>query len=306
MESAGTIPAAALDGVDLGNGWRVLDKVTRKPGSTGGNCSIGYRVQRKDGKVAFLKALDLSKAFKEADLTTAIQEITELYNFERSILNRCKDKHLNRIVTPILDGTVTVPGFGALGAVPYIIFELASGDIRDALTDFGKLDLLWCLKSLHNVTVGISQLHGIDVAHQDLKPSNVLVVEEGSKVSDLGSASDRSKASPNDTPRIPGARSYAPIDQWYEDSGLDGFPKKLVSDLYLLGSLFFFHFATVSATHAIRSKLQGKELPDRSFREVLPYLQYAFEEAIIDLKQQVQVTAGPLTEEIVGIVKQLC
>ena len=65
----------------------------------------------------------------------------------------------------------------------YIVFELASGDIRAEIERLPNFDLAWCLRSLHNATVGVQQLHSKDIAHQDIKPSNVLVFGmDGSKL----------------------------------------------------------------------------------------------------------------------------
>lgn len=305
----GTIPAASLDGINLQNGWVVLERMSRLPGGTGGFCSVGYKVQHTTGRQAFLKALDLSKAMQDTDMPQALNALTELYLFERDLLRKCKDKKLDRIVKPLLDGNVIVSGFGSgLNNVPYIIFEWASGDIRENLKSFTNFDLAWSLTSLHDVAVGLSQLQGIGVAHQDLKPSNVLIVAgEGSKISDLGSASDQKRSSPQDSSLIPGGRAYAPIDLWYQDSGVSGFEKRLLADLYLLGSLFFFHFAGVSAVQVLRSKLVGVQLStDSSFKGDLPHLQHAFEETIVDLASQITNVAGPLTEDIIQMVRQLC
>ena len=78
------------------------------------------------------------------------------------------------------------------------------------------------------------------------------------------------------------------------------------TSIYLLGSLFFFYFTGVSATHILRTKLQGTTLTNSSFSADLPHLQHAFEEALSDLRAQVSAYAGALTDEIVLMVKQLC
>jgi len=81
-----TTPAESLDGRDLGNGWRVSGKITRKKISTGGHFSIGYKVVNVDGKEAFLKALDFSSAAQHLDSARALQSMLEAYNYERNVL----------------------------------------------------------------------------------------------------------------------------------------------------------------------------------------------------------------------------
>jgi eukaryotic-like serine/threonine-protein kinase len=128
-------------------------------------------------------------------------------------LAKCKKRNLHRVVTPLANGTVKVPGgFGPLENVCYLIFELASGDIRDEVNKFAAFDLAWCLRSLHHSALGLKQLHDAGIAHQDLKPSNVLVFSDsGSKIADLGCASDSTAYSKIDGLPVPGDMGYAPL-----------------------------------------------------------------------------------------------
>lgn len=303
-------PAECLEGLELEGGWKVASIVAPHRASTGGHFSIGYVVASAEGSRAFLKALDFSGAFQTPDPARALEAMTSAYNFERDLLERCKRRDLKRIVVPIADGSVQVPGdFGPLGRVSYLIFEFAKGDIRRIVAESSSLDLAWCLRSLHQTCVGLMQLHSIGVAHQDLKPSNVLVFEiGGSKISDLGRAFCQGLASPADDLRIPGDLSYAPPELFYA-----GLRSELIgrfnADLYMLGSLIFFYFVQCSATHALQTKLRslysgGVSLSD--FTHDLPYWKQAFAEAISDLRRAVDPVAGRLSNEIVSVTKELC
>lgn len=301
-----TNPVEFLEGKDLGNGWTVGPKVTRKQHSTGGHFSVGYHVYHESGAKAFLKALDFSAAAQSPDPAREFQKMTEIFNYERDLLNKCKSNNLRRVMIPIIDGNTNIDGFGNYSTVHYLIFELADGDIRDAFEKIDKVDILWRLRSLHHVAIGLSQLHGINIAHQDIKPSNVLVLNDGSKIGDLGRSEDQAQPSPNSGVKIAGDFGYAPIDLLYPDSGVTGVEKKFLTDLYLFGSLFFFHFSGVSACHALRSKLQGQPLSNQSFQSDLPYIQKAFEETLIDLKVELRKFTTEFDEEIIGMVRQLC
>ncbi len=232
------------------------------------------------------------------------------HDFERDLLAKCRNRRLDRVVTPIDDGTVKVPGnFGLLDNVSYLIFELASGDIRNEISSWKEFDLAWALRSLHYTTVGMKQLHSSGIAHQDLKPSNVLVFkEEGAKVTDLGRASDNQMTSQVDRYRIPGDVGYAPPEQWYGWRHSKDFDSRCVADLYLLGSLVFFYFATCSATQAIRLKISQtcqKQL-GQDFLQDLPYIQHAFSEVLGELESALLPVAGEITNELVLIADQLC
>jgi eukaryotic-like serine/threonine-protein kinase len=179
-----TRPAECLLGLDLEGGWHVDSYVLRPPTSTGGKFSVGYLVVNKDKGKGYLKALDFSAAFQSPDPARALEELTKAYNFERDLLAQCKDQKLRRVVVPLADGWVKVPGnFGDLCNVAYLIFELATGDIRNEVANWQKFDLAWVLRSLHHSAVGLQELHLLGIAHQDLKPSNVLVfpIEGGRK-----------------------------------------------------------------------------------------------------------------------------
>lgn len=303
-------PSECLTGLNLSGGWKVISQRTPAPHSTGGRFSIGYIVEHNSGKRAYLKALDFSEALQAPDPARELQSMTEAYNFERDLLTKCKDRRLHRIVTPLADGTVKVPGnFGHLDSVCYLIFDHAKGDIRDEVAQFSKFDLAWSLRSLHHTATGLKELHSVQIAHQDLKPSNVLIFpNSGSKIADLGRASDENHSFSIDKLQVPGDTGYAPPELFYS-SGSRDFKSRYLADLYMLGSLFFFYFANCSTTQAITVKIRGFKginFTNTDFTKDLPYIRQAFAEALIDLEKQVTPTAGKLTRDIITIVNQLC
>ena len=235
--------------------------------------------------------------------------MTTAYNFERDLLFKCRDRRLNRIVLPLADGTIQLPGTSRYESVSYLIFELAKGDIRAEVESWKSFDIAWVLRSLHHTANGLSQLHSAGIAHQDLKPSNVLVYpSEGSKIADLGRASYIHKSSSVDSFQIPGDYGYAPPEQWYGWHHSQDFNERYVADLYHLGSLLYFYFAKVSATSAIRTKIIRRQpsFTKTIFTQDLPYLQQAFNETLEDLEAIIKPLAGALTSEMIMIAKQLC
>jgi len=307
--------AESLVGLDLDGGWHVDESVARTGKGTGGYSSTSYFVSKKGGERAFLKALDFSSALEDEDPAGKLYALTSAYEHERSLLRQCKDKRLRRVVVPIADGTAKVSDiFKPLDRVPYLIFPKAEGNIRDEVERWKKFDrkfhLAWALRSLHQTSVGLQELHGLSIAHQDVKPSNVVVFEvEGSKLTDLGSASQVENPSRSDKSFIAGDVRYAVPEQWYGWSQSPDFSNRYLIDLFRLGSLIFFFFADCSAADAIQSKISimyGKEFMRSDFVSDLPYMQYAFEEGIHDLRKLVEKLGGDLTDEIVMIAQQLC
>jgi len=304
-------PAECLEGLSLPGNWRVISILRRPNTSTGGRFSVGYKVERSDGKTAYLKALDFSSAFQSSDPSRALEDLTSAYNFERDLLKKCEGQRLKRVVTPLADGSINInAGFGPLNNVMYIIFELAEGDIRGQVEKWRQFDLAWVLRSMHHSAVGLQQLHSVGIAHQDIKPSNILVfLEEGSKVADLGRASSTHCESGVDQLQIPGDFSYSPPEQWYGWRHSTEFCSRYLYDLFLLGSLVYFYFLKCSANQAINmkiSKMHNKSFVRSDFLHDLPYIQNAFVESLEDLEKVVREVAGELTKEIIMIVKQLC
>ncbi len=301
--------ASQLLGMTLDGGWKVISPSTSLKHGTGGNFSVGYIVQNEDGREAFLKALDYSSALRAPDPARALEALTKAFNFERDVLSKCRG--LDRVVTALADGSVHVSG-AAEGVVQYLIFELAAGDVRAKATISKSFDLAWALRSTHHVATGIRQLHSREIAHQDLKPSNVLVFPDNvSKVSDLGRAAYKGHIPPHDVFTYAGDPTYAPPELRYGYTDPDWNKRRLGCDAYLLGSMVVFFFTGVGMTSLIEAELQ----PGHSWRvwggtyqEVLPYVRTAFTNVVIKFENEIisQYDNSVLRDDLSEVVKQLC
>lgn len=276
-------PASLLKGLTLPGGWVVAERIERLADATGGCFSASYVVKR-DGKEAFLKALDYSMALREKDQVAALQALTAAYIHERSLLEKCASERLTHVVLALDFGEVEVPGHGLLSRVQYLILERADGDIRAHVDALEALDLAWALRSLHHVAVGMQQLHYRGIYHQDTKPSNVLVFSGGiRKISDLGRATRRGYAAAHDDLMVPGDPIYAPPELLYGYAMSDDVRRRMACDVYHLGSLLAFFFCRVGMTSAWGALLHESLYPVNwkgKFAEVLPHIRDAFDEAV--------------------------
>jgi serine/threonine protein kinase len=299
-------PAEQLKGLELPNGWKVIEPAKRKPNATGGFFSQGYIAEHCDGRRGFLKAMDYTKAFASANTAETLQAMTNAYVFEKALCGKCS--HLSRIARAIDDGSILINPEMPYTKVEYLIFELADGDIRAHLDMQATLDIVFVMRTLHNVATGLSQLHRADIAHQDLKPSNVLVFKgsDGSKICDLGRGWDRSSPGPHDALSVAGDRSYAPLDLMYGEMSADHCTRRFGCDVYHLGSLIVFFFSRVHVNALVMDNLDiGHRAPfwGGSYREVLPFVQAAFELALLRFAESVP---DYLKSDLRGIVAELC
>src|SRR4051812_25201294 len=182
-------PREQLEGERLPGGWMV-GKMIQKKGGTGSNFSVGYLVRNEDGRECYLKAMDYHDAMMAANTPDELKFYAELYGFEKRICEFCRDLHLSRVVHAIESGSIVPPPSAPYGKVEYIIFELAAGDVRRHLDMHPGFDTEFMLRVVHNVAVALQQLHQGEMAHQDAKPSNVMVLpnNSGAKIGDLGRA----------------------------------------------------------------------------------------------------------------------
>ena len=300
-------PAEQLVGRELPNGWKVVELIERPTNATGGTFSVPYIVHSQDGKKAFLKAMDYTSAMQSPDPASELYDMTAEYIFERGILEKCKEKRLSRIVRVLDSGNLPPQDGNPISVVEYLIFECARGDIR-TFVDFNKaVEIAWALRIMHQAAAALQQLHSSQIAHQDLKPSNVLVFDSNhSKLADLGRAFDFHRASPHDEVDCAGDTSYAPPELLYGHVPQDWRIRRLGCDMYLLGSLVVFFCTEVSMTHLIGNRL-NKEHHWRNwggtYMEVLPYIQEVFAKIIRELHRDLR---PGFPKEIPELVKQLC
>jgi serine/threonine protein kinase len=310
IPSGGTSPAELLEGRTLDGGWKVVKRIDPGPGGTGGNFSVGYLVERSDGLRGFCKALDFAAVFRRGgDPATLLQQTTELFNFERNLLHKCDGFRMSRVIRILADGVEHI--LGALFPVSYIVFEYAEYDIRRELDQEEDLEAALRLRTLHHVATGLRQLHAIEVAHQDLKPSNVLVIDprpthRDSKIGDLGRATDSQVSAPHDDADIAGDRTYAPPEQLYGAIPVEWGPRRLACDLYHLGSLTTFMFTGLSMNSLLASELYPPHLWTNwpgTYSEVLLYVRDAFGRAMATFREAVP---EEVADRLTAVARCLC
>lgn len=271
-----------ITGLTTGDQWHVDDIINRPPQATGGHFSVGYSVSNtKDNSIAFLKAIDFSAAMQHQDTLTAMKAMLDSYLFERDLLLVCKDKRMDKISIPIDHGQINLPQFGMCQHVYFLIFPMANGDIRSLLARSNGIDLACKFRYLHHAANGVKQLHDSAIAHQDIKPSNLLLFpDENGKLADLGRSHAAGLRVPHAQVPVAGDMTYAPFELLFNIS-VDEETRRYGCDVYLLGSLMLFMLSGVTATASMLSYIRNGQVTMasnvRTYDEILPYLLKSYE-----------------------------
>lgn len=186
------------------------------------------------------------------------------------------------------------------------MFEVAERDLREHAGLGKTLDTALNLYILHQTALSLEALHFNNIAHQDLKPSNVLLFENlFVKLGDLGSAHDKGVLRPDNQSIIAGDPGHAPPEQLYGYRPNEWAARRLASDLYLFGSLIVYMFSDVSMT----AQISGQLKPEHHWKawtgnkaDILPYLYGAWDAVLEELIELLDKDIG---EELITIVRHL-
>jgi len=298
-------PAKYLTGKTLEGNWTVKENVTKafQDGSFG--FSETYTVE-KDGHIALLKALDLSIALLDEDPTKALIQLSKSYDFEKELLQLCKSHRLDRIINILDQGTIP-PLSGSVIPVPYFILEYAEKDIKSQIDFDSWLNTAWLLRILHNVTVGLWQLHKQGIAHTDIRPENIMEFSKSlQKITELGQ-SER-KGIENPTKGLDDIDpSYVTPEFLYGQIETDWIYKSQAVDAYSLGSLIFFLFTQSSFNSVLFFFLDESHKPKKwggTYEEVMPYIIDAYDKTVYFLTAYIE--EPELKSELENTLRQLC
>jgi serine/threonine protein kinase len=119
---------------------------------------------------------------------------------------------------------------------PYLVMPLATGgSLRDAMSDGRADDKEWWIEVFQGVGAGIAHAHQNGIFHRDLKPRNILLFDEGPRVSDFGIAKrlDLDATTLTKSEQELGTLRYMSPEQFASSKDA-----KKPADVYALGKIF--------------------------------------------------------------------
>ena len=283
--------ASKLIGYTFKKGWKVIKEHQRPRSSTGGVYSICLDVER-DGKGYFMKALDFNAHLRKKEVNgnevLALNLMTAQHLYECRLCEICKEGNISKVIHVIDHDEERVEALDML--VPYIVFEKADMDGHDFLNRVARTDFVWRLKSLHDVALGLRQLHQVGITHQDVKPSNILMFGKESKLGDLGRSFCETEKCPFEEELYPGDQNYWPPEMRYNQPTPKSWEQRCMTDCYLLGSLMTYYI-TNDTLNAIMDRHMPQSMHPSLFsgkwKELEGPLKNAFQKALTEIESAI-------------------
>jgi hypothetical protein len=186
-----------------------------------GGMGTVYLAERADG------AFQMSAAVKVVPLALASHEIEDRFRRERQFLASLDHPKVARLI----DGGVSETG------LPYLVMEFVAGLTIDRFCDTHELDVRGRIGMMRQVLEALAYVHGRNVIHRDVKPSNILVDNSGNvKLLDFGTAR-LMDATADTAPTKTGVFAFTP--EYASPEQVRGEPVAAASDLYSAGVLLY-------------------------------------------------------------------
>ena len=162
----------------------------------------------------------------------------------------------------------------------YIVMEYVEGKhLKNLLKRRGKLTIAEVIDIMLQVTSGLSVAHDSYIIHRDIKPQNIMILENGLvKLTDFGIAVAMNSTQLTQTNSVMGSVHYLPPEQ------ASGKGATLQSDIYSLGILMYELLTgklPFKGDNAVEIALKHLKEPMPSIRKELPDVPQSIENIIL-------------------------
>ncbi len=232
--TAGVAPSAPPEQIGA---YRVIREIGR------GGMGTVFLAERADGQFEHRVALKILR------LDLPDENLHRRFLAERQILAHLDHPHIARL----LDGGVSVNGR------PYFVMEHVEGEPIDTYCDRHRLSLVERLDLFRSVCNAVHHAHRHLVIHRDLKPTNILVTEEGTvKLLDFGIAKLLDEDVMPQTIAVTRSGMWLMTPDYASPEQVSGEAVTTASDVYQLGILLY----------ELVTGHRPYQLPNRSLPEV--------------------------------------
>ncbi len=162
----------------------------------------------------------------------------------------------------------------------YIVMEFIEGKhLKQLIKKRGKLTVSEAVDIVMQITDGLSVAHDSYIIHRDIKPQNIMILENGLvKITDFGIAMAMNSTQLTQTNSVMGSVHYLPPEQ------ASGKGSTLQSDIYSIGILFYELLTgklPFKGENAVEIALKHLKEPLPSLREELPNIPQSVENIIV-------------------------
>ena len=162
----------------------------------------------------------------------------------------------------------------------YIVMEYIEGKhLKQLIKKRGKLTVSEAVDIVMQITDGLSVAHDSYIIHRDIKPQNIMILENGLvKITDFGIAMAMNSTQLTQTNSVMGSVHYLPPEQ------ASGKGSTLQSDIYSIGILFYELLTgnlPFKGDNAVEIALKHLKEPLPSIREQIPDIPQSVENIII-------------------------
>ncbi len=162
----------------------------------------------------------------------------------------------------------------------YIVMEYIEGKhLKQLIKKRGKLTITEAVDIVLQITDGLSVAHDSYIIHRDIKPQNIMILENGLvKITDFGIAMAMNSTQLTQTNSVMGSVHYLPPEQ------ASGKGATLQSDIYSIGILFYELLTgklPFKGENAVEIALKHLKEPLPSIREEIPNIPQSVENIII-------------------------
>ena len=191
--------------------------------------------------------------------------------FQREALNASSLSHPN---------IVEVYDVGEDNGQYFIVMEYIEGkNLKDLLKKRGKLTTSEVVDIMSQIADGLSVAHDSYIIHRDIKPQNIMILENGLvKITDFGIAMAMNATQLTQTNSVMGSVHYLPPEQ------ASGKGSTLKSDIYSMGILMYELLTgklPYRGDNAVEIALKHLKEPLPSIRDELPDLPQSVENVIL-------------------------